>query len=558
MNARAPLVIFLAVSIFFLLPIAFLVYGSFAENFRASSLTTHFLVQVITSPQTLSLLANTLEYSIGSTVISVVLGLLYSWFMKTDVPGKKILRLLPIFPLSTPLLVKALGWIFLLSPRIGLVNSFFEGLGFPGPIFNVFSMQGMILVDAVGGIPLVYLMIEPALNSIDSSIEDASRAAGAGPFRTFLGVTLPIITPAVVSAFVLEVIVGAEEFDYPFILGSPARIFTLGTYAYNLIDVSSNFSLAAAYGVIFLALTLTLMTIYIWFTLKSYRFVTVTGKAATPSVFRLGAWRWAGLLFCLVTMAISVFLPLSILIMVSFVPHYTVGPGINPFATLSLVNYIKAFHIPLLEEAVINSFTVSLSAAVIATVLGTIMSYTLVKSKTRGRRILEYISTLPLSFPGVIYSIGLVWTFLVIPGLNGIYGSIWVMLIALVVVWLPFSIRFVSNNMVQISDELEEAARITGSSWIRRFWDVIIPLLRRGFANSFLYVTVNSFRELGAVVLLSSGSSLTLTVLILNLYQNTGGAALPTVAALSVLMTAILTLLIVIIRLLSSRGMGSR
>ena len=159
----------------------------------------------------------------------------------------------------------------------------------------------------------------------------------------------------------------------------------------------------------------------------------------------------------------------------------------------------------------------------------------------------HYFSLLPLAFPGVVLSIGLIWTFLSVPGLNGLYGTVFVVLIALVVVWLPYSIRFMTNSLVHISDELEEAATISGSSWIRKFTRVTFPLLRNGVRNSLVYIMSDSFRELGAVVLLTNSSSLTLTVLILNLYENTAGA-FPVISALSVIMVIFIAILITVPR----------
>lgn len=534
------------------MPLAFMINGGFVPVFKSTHYTLKYVIQALTAKNTPTLLVNTLEYGAGGAALGVVLAVIYAWFMeRTDVPGKKFLRLLPVLPLTLPLLVKGFAWIFLFSPTIGLINLTFEKyLGLANAPFNIFSMAGMIFAWGVGGVPLAYLMIEPAFRSIDPSLEEASRAGGAGALRTLFRVTIPIITPAIVSAFLLLFIAGVENFDYPFILGQRGGIFTFATQVYNLIEIFHNFSLASAYSLVFLVITLVLITFYLWSVRKSFRFIVVTGKATQQTLFRLGWRRWLGLAICLGIMVFAFILPAGMIVLMSLVPFYTVGGATNPFAHLTLANYVKAFQVPSFQLAVINSFELSFAAAILTTIVATIMSYTLVKSKTHGKRILDYLASLPLAFPGVVYAIGLIWTFLTIPGLGYVYGTNWILLFALMIVWLPYSIRIVSTSLIQIADEMEEASSVLGGSWMRTFTRVTMPLLRSGIVNSFIYVMVDSFRELGAVVLLSNASSILLIVLILNIYEQTA-SALPVVAALSTLMTLMLAATIIVTRVLT-------
>lgn len=552
MSTKLPVAIFLIIAILFLIPLVFMLYGSIVPTFKSTAYTFRFITQALRSSNTPTLLVNTLEYGGGGAALGVTLGTIYAWFMeRTDVPAKKFLRLLPILPLTLPLLVKGFAWIFLFSPNVGLINIWLEQyLGFTNPVFNIFSIWGMIFAWGVGGIPLAYLMIEAAFKSIDPSMEEASRAAGGGIFRTLFRVTLPLISPAIITAFLLLFIVGVENFDYPFILGERGGIFTFATEVYNLVEIFHNISLAAAYSIIFLIITLVLISFYLYSIRKSFRFITVTGKATQPTMFRLYKWRWLGLAICLVMMLFAFLLPMGMIVSMSLVSFYTIAPGINPFAHLTLINYVKAFQLPAFQLAVINSFELSFATAILTTLLGTVMAYALVKGKTRGKVILEYLGSLPLAFPGVVYAIGLIWTFLTIPLFSFLYATNWIMLLALIIIWLPYSIRFVSTSLVQVSNELEEAASITGSGWLRTFPRITMPLLKGGIVNSFIYVMVNSFRELGAVVLLSNASSILLIVLILNLFEQSA-ASLPVVAALSTMMTIMLAATIIVTRVVT-------
>ncbi len=561
MASKIPLIVFLLVSILFILPLLILVYGSFIPSFAAADrlrFTTRYVVSAFTSPSTLPLLWNTILYGAGGSALAIFLGGTFAWLMeRSDIPGKKYLSFLPILSLTLPLAVKGFGWIFLFHPRIGLVNIGLESLlGLSGPPFNIYSIWGMIFAWGTGGIPLSYLLIQTALRSMDPTLEEASRAAGNGLLTTLRKVTLPVIAPAILSAYLLLTIMGTENFDYPFLLGAPVGIDTLATRMYALVETRLQISAASALGIIYVAITFILMGIYIWSVRKSFRFVVVTGKAARPSFFKLGFWKWPAFAFCIIALLLSFGLQMFMVVLVSLVPYYTVGGGYNPFAHLTLDNYVKAVQLPQFQLSVINSFELSLAAAIIATLLGSVMTYAMVKGKTRGKRVLEFMSTLPLAFPQILYSIGLIWTAFLVPGLIFIYGTSWIMLVSLIVVWLPFSIRYISANLIQISDELEEASAVAGSSWSRTFRKVTIPLLKNGMVNSFIYVFVNSFRELGAVVIFANASTIVMIVLLLNLFEQQAGAY-PVVAALSVIMVLMLTATIVVTRIVTKTSVRS-
>ncbi len=491
-------------------------------------------------------------------MLAISLGGTFAWFMeRTDIPGKKVLSYLPILSLTLPLAVKGFAWIFLFHPRIGLVNIALENIfHLSGPPFDIYSMAGMIFAWGTGGIPLSYLLIQTALRSMDPSLEEASRAAGNGMLTTVRKVVVPVIAPAILSAYLLLTIMGTENFDYPFLLGTPAGINTLATKMYALVETRLQVSSAAAYGILYVIITFVLIGVYVWTVRKSFRFVVVTGKAARLSFFKLGGWRWPAFAFCTIVLLLSFGLQIFMVVLVSLVPYYTVGGGYNPFAVLTLDNYSKALQITGFWLSVANSFELSAAAAIISTLLASVMAYAMIKGKTRGRRVLEFMSTLPLAFPRILYAIGLIWTAFLVPGMVFLYGTTWIMLIALVVVWLPFSIRYVSSSLVQISNELEEASAVSGSGWGRTFRKVTIPLLKDGMVNSFIYVFVNSFRELGAVVILSNASTIVMIVLLLNLFEQQAGAY-PIVAAMSVMMVLMLTASIVVTRLVTRTSIRS-
>lgn len=545
-----PLIIFLVFCVLYVVPLYFMIYGALIPEIGATNVSLKYIMAAFTSPDLPGVLLNTAEYGFGCGLLSVAIATPLAWLVaRTDVPGGGILGTLSILRLSVPLIVEAFSWIFIFSPQIGLANIYMERLfGLTSPIFNIYSIWGLILAAGVGGIPFSYLVLEPAFRNVDPSLEEVSRTTGASIVRTFFKVTLPAIVPAILSVYLIGVIFGFENFDYPLILGQPAHIVTMATLVFNLGELDQN-AQAAGFSIIYIVMTLILLSIYIWITRKSFRYVTVTGTSTHRTPIRLGRWKWPALLYIIAVFFIAFGLPIVVIFLVSVQPFYQVVSNPNIFGAFTLAHYVQALKTPFFQSSVINSFVLTIGAAAGTTVLGGIMSYVLVKGRERGQTILYFLSHLPLGFSSVVYSIALIWTFLVIPGLNSIiYGTIWAMLIGLMVVWSPYSIRIVAPALAQLANELEESAAICGAGWARRFRQITLPLLKSAIVNSFNYVMFNSFRELGPIFLLYSSQSIVLIILLEQLYS--AGADFPTVAAMSMMLIGMLVGSLIVIRLL--------
>ncbi|MEM2739111.1 MAG: ABC transporter permease subunit, partial [Candidatus Bathyarchaeia archaeon] len=263
-------------------------------------------VRILTSKRTVTLLSNTLTFAVGGATLATALATIYAWIVvRTDVPGKRVLQLLPILPLVMPFVVKAFSWSLLFSPDLGLVNVLSKQY-FGFSFFNIYSMEGLIFALGVGGIPLAYLAIKPAIEALNPALEEASRVCGNGILKTFLKVTIPILMPAILSAFMLLVIIGLENFDYPFMLGTKGgiKIETLATEIYFLIygSIPPRFGTAAIYSIIFLMITISTTLIYIYFTRKTHKFVVVTGKPGQKTLHMLGNWKYVALAICVIIM----------------------------------------------------------------------------------------------------------------------------------------------------------------------------------------------------------------------------------------------------------------
>lgn len=538
-GSKVPLIFSLLFLIIFITPIFYLIYGSMIFQVGGSTLTWEAFIKVMTSARTGYLLINTLVFAIGGALLATVLATTYAWIIvRTDVPGKRLLELLPILPLTMPFLVKAFSWIYLFSPQTGIANILMKQFLGIGPVFNIYSMPGLIFAIGVGGLPLAYLTIEPAVKSLNPALEEASRIAGNGVLKTLFRVTIPVLIPAILSAFLLLMIIGLENFDYPFMLGNPAGISTLATEVYFSIFETQppRYGMASIISIIYLIMTISVVSIYIYVTRKTYKFVVVTGKAPRESVHKLHRWKYVALAICFLILFFAFLLPYSTLVLMSFTPFLSAAGGNIQF-TFTLNNYVAALNLPLFYTALTNTIFLGLAAGIIGTLIAAFLSYAALKSKVRGARFVDLITSIPLAFPGIVYGLALFWTFLLLPGIsNLIYGTIWPLVLALVFVRLPYCVRMISGSLIQIADELEESSRVSGASWGRTFYKIVMPLMRRGLLNSFIYTFINSLRELGAVVLLVTANSVVLITLLLHL-QSQNAFALNTVAAASVFLS---------------------
>ena len=545
MATKIPASIAIAVTILFILPILFLGTATNPEK----------ILTAAQEPLTLTATLNSLAYAGASAGIGVFLGAFYSWLVdRTNVPGRNLLRILILLPLGIPQFIKGLAWIFLLSPRIGIINvGFMEQLGTQTPLFNIFSLGGMVLVSSFGTISLSYLITSAALKGIDPSLEESSQAAGMGTMGTFFRVVLPLLRPAILAAFLLNFLGVLSLFDIAFIIGIPAKILTLIVFVYTSVNSTiPDYSLGASLSFIYLAITVGLALFYMYTTRRSFRFRTVGGREAGMKTINLGRWRYAGLAACLAILTISFFLLAAIIFLVSLTQSY--NGHFSAFLRPTFENYRALYVDSNFWSAIQTSFVIAFSTALITMFLATMFAYAIIRSQGMRSKIFDFMGFLPTAFPGVVYDLGLLWVFIGLPIVNQLYGTIWPIILALVAIWLARPIRIITSRMIQISQDLESAASITGDHWIHIFRKVILPLLALSLFNSFVYVFIDSFRELGAVTLLGTGETYTLTIYIQQLYSN-NAASLGQIAAISTVMTFIMVaFLAVALYILKSRN----
>lgn len=491
------------------------------------------------------LLLNSILYALGTCFVSLIMGTSAAWIIeRTDIPLRRLFYSISLAPLIIPSILNAIAWIFLLSPKIGILNlALMRIFGLNHNPFNVYSLGGMIWIEGLHFSPLVFLMMTGAFRSIDPSFEEAATMSGASILATLRRVTLKLMLPSVASVMLIIFTRGLGSFTVPIMAGLPGGVQVFTSKIYLAVKMSpADLGLASTFAVSLLLISALGVYIYNRITSRAEQFATITGKGFRPRVIYLGRWRHLAIFLLLSYISILVVLPLFILLWSSFTRYYSV-PSLKMLSKLTLENYLFIFQFSKFRTLFLNTFVLAISSASIVMFLTAIIAWLTVKTRIPGRRVLDAVTFLPITFPGIVLGVSLMWAYLILP--IPIYGTIWILIVAYVTRFMPFGIRACSASMLQIHPELEEVAQVSGGSWIQNFFRITLPLLKHSLLGGWLYVIIISFRELSTPILLYSSKSMVLSIMIFDLWNN---GRYPTLAALSVILIIILLILVTILQ----------
>jgi iron(III) transport system permease protein len=525
------------------LPLFMLLLGSFQVEVapREFVLALKNYRAAYASEYTYSTFKNSLIFATGSSALTFFFGTLLAWLVeRTNTPLRIIFIPIAVVPLILPGVLEAIAWIFLLSPKFGYINvALMHIFGLESAPFNVFSLGGMIWVHAVGQVPLAFLMMVAAFKSMDPSLEESAMMSGANTWQTLRRVTLRLLMPTSASVLLILFVRTLESFETPALIGIPARIFVYTSEIYLAFnEYPPDYGRGAALAVGLLILSAVGVWLYTRSTREGKRFQTVTGKAFRPRQFDLGPWRWVGFGFLIVYFLVVVLLPFLVMLWASFLPFFAT-PSWDALEKLTFENYWYLFGFRPFWDAMQNSIVLALMSASIAMVLTSLIAWIVYKSRLPGSWILDFLAFVPITVPGIVLGMALILLYVAFP--LPIYGTIWVLLIAYVTRYIPYGMRSASGSILQIHSELEEAAGASGASWWQTFWRVTLPLLRPGFVAGWIYIFIVSFREFSTSVLLATGESRVLSILLFTMFEQ---GQVTVVAAIGILM--ILTLLAIV------------
>ena len=493
-------------------------------------------------------LLNTLLFAAGSAMLALLIGTTNAWIVeRTNTPLKGLAWLTAIISLGTPYVLYVGAWLLLLG-KAGPVNQLWrEWTGGFDPLVNVYSLPGMILVEGLLWSPLVFLLIGASLRSFNPELEEAARMSGAGLWRTIRRITMGLSLPAILALAMLVFIRAFEAFEVPALVGMPGRVYVLTTDIYQTMrSMPPDFGSASAFSVVMLGIVLLLLVFYGRLSRHAERFATVTGKGFRARPFDIGRWRWPAAAILIVNFLVLLVLPTAMLVWASLLPFYQ-PLSRRALGLLTFANYRTVFAAEFLPLAT-NTMLVGLASAS-AVMLLTLFAAWLSVRRARGGWTVERLAMAPLVFPGIVLGVAVMQIFLRVP--IPIYGTLWILVWAFVISYLPYGMRYSGSGMLQIHRELEEVASISGASPLTRLRRIVMPLLAPSLLAGWLFIFLLVARALSLPILLAGARSQTMAVAMYDLWSNGQGTEL---AALGLLWTGLMAAIALIFYMLTHRS----
>ena len=524
-------------------PVAMLLLGSFSEGLGAfGTFTLDKYIKSYTDPALIEIIVNTIVFIIGSALVATALALFMAYLnTRTNIPFKVLFEIISIVPMMIPHILFAVSWAILLNPSNGLINLLLKQiLNLQNSPFNIYSLPGMILVEGLLDLPVSYLIIAPAMSSFDVSLEESSKVCGSSNLRTLFKITLPVLRPAILASITLVAIRSLESFAVPSALGMPGRIYLLSTHIYRIIATgfAADYGMAAAVGMSALAASITLIILYRHLTSESDKYVTISSRGYRPALIDLHGAKVP--LFTIVAFLsfILIVLPVLVLLYTSFIP-YSMVPSLKAFGMMSWKHWLAVLKDPISLLSLKNSLFLGIAGATLGVLLTLFVSYTIVKLRTTASGILESLSFLSFSFPGIVIGVGFMWFFVRTP----LYATIGSLLIGYIATYLPYGIRPLTSAFVQIHRDLEESSRVCGGGMLYTLRRIIVPLLIPGIVSAWILMATMFVRELSVSVVLSRPGNEVLAVQILRFAEDGLWGKL---SALGILMIVVSTTLVVL------------
>jgi iron(III) transport system permease protein len=506
-----------------IMPLGFLLWQSFftpQTAAKAAQFTLSNYADAYGSPDTYRLFTNSVKFATGTAIFAFLLGTTLAWMNeRTNTPFKTLFYALAIIPLIIPGILFTVAWILLASPKIGIINLALKAwLGIDQPLFDIYSMGGMIWVDGLHYSPMAFLLMSAAFRSMDPALEESAMMSGANVFQVAYRVTLKLSWPAIFATLLILFVRAIESFEVPALLGLPVGIQVFTSSIYQAVHrYPSQIGLASAYAVMLLAIT----TVGVYFqsrlSSRGSKYATMTGKGYRPRQIDLGRWRWFTAGIFILYFLLIVVLPFLVLVWSSLQKFYSV-PSWQALQNLTIEPYRFILTYPNITRSIWNSFLLAIGTATVIMLVTSVICWIVVKTKLRGRWLLDNVASLPMVFPGLVLGLAIMIFYL---NVNiGVYGTMWIMFIAYVTRFMPYGLRYNTTSMLQIHKELEESSQMSGASWFTTFRRIILPLLKPGLVAGFIYVMIVSIRELSSSILLYSPGTEVVSIVIWELWEN--------------------------------------
>ena len=460
-------------------------------------------------------------------------------------PFKKLIHRLFLFNFFIPPFILAMAWQQILGP-VGVVNKWYQQLsGTENKLVTIYGQNGIIFVFTLSGSVMIYMVLKSNFEKIQSSLEEAAVITGASPFRILIDIVLPVLRPSIFSAMLLVFVSNMSNYGVPSVLGFHVSYHTLTTRIHEVLEdfsITNNMEIAAALSVVLVVITVFALSLKDRL-LKGREFTIITGKSEKAGVSELGKWGKAAGIFWVIYGIFITVCPIASIAATAFTKAYGL-----PFSVenMSFNNFHTVFKMPLFQRSMNNSLFLAFTAAFLSVGLGFLTAYLCVMAKTRFRKPLEFVITMPGAIPGTVMAIAMILAWLKpIPIFKfSLYNTIWIILIAYVANYTTQAFRTISGSMYQINQSLEEAAVISGASLLRILTTIVIPLIKESVGTSWFLIFIPCLRELTLSIFLWSSGNETLATAIFTLQEAGNYTAACALSMVIIFMIALINMVV--------------
>ncbi|MEU3983245.1 iron ABC transporter permease [Streptomyces sp. NPDC026672] len=464
--------------------------------------------------------------TIGSLLLGTACAVL---FTRTDLPGRRLLSTVLLVPLALPGLVLILGWAVMWTPA-GFASSWLRTHTVLRMPVDLYSIPGMALVGVSVAAPVVFLLCRATLLAVDPALEDAARTSGAGPLRSLVSVSLPLLRPALTNAALLVFALSMEVLGLPLILGFSNKITLISTYLYDHWVNDSEQGLVSAGAVCLLAAVSGLLVLRNRLVGDTARFTTTTGKATGVRLLRLGPWRWLPSALIALVLLVSVVVPLAGVVLAAFTS--ILSPFISPWSVLTLGNFSTVLDNPLYTRSLVNSLLIATVGGALTTVAIAVLSVVAHRSDFRFRGSLQQVMLWPRMMPALITGMAFFWSFALLDRSGTLRAGLWGVGLAFAVRSLALGYSAFHPALAGIGADLDNAARTSGATWWKAMRTIVFRLVAPAMAASFVLLFVSMLNESEPAVFLVTDRTPVLGLTMLQLAATSTGG---TVAALGVI-----------------------
>jgi iron(III) transport system permease protein len=471
-------------------------------------------VKAFSTPGIVKAMTNTVTLAITRQAIALFIGAFFAWLIaRTDIPLKRVLEFFFWISFFLPALPETMGWILLLDPKYGLLNQGVMALGLSQPLFNIYSFWGIVWAHMGGTVSVKVMLLTPAFRNLDAAFEEASKISGASGWHTFFRIVIPVMMPAILVTTILGVIRSLEAFEIELLLGTPIGLQVYSTKIHELVTWEPpQFAPAMALSTVFLGVLLLMVGLQRRY-IAQRNYETVTGRGFSIRPTPLGRWRYPAFALILCFAMVVTIVPTALLLLGTFMKLFGFFHIAEPW---TLDNWRATLDDPVLLRSLWNTLAVGVGSGLLGVLFYAVIAYMIVKTKHAGRWLLDFLSWLPWSIPGILLGMALLWTFLQTRIFLPIYGTIYLLMLAMVIKSMPFGTQVIKSVLIQLGSDLEEASKVCGASWYHTFRRVILPLAMPALITVGLVGFMSAARDISTVVLLGSGSSRTLSLLMLD------------------------------------------